>query len=1034
ASFFPVVRLPESALASNPPPAPESGEVLTPVQAASKAGQKVTVQLRAQGGGTNKEFVELYSEPSWDREGNMFVRFPESTRKKYQEIGIPDVGRHFSRKLIRVSGTVTILRFDTRTFPCIGIDDPGQIKEPPWPAVAASSRPAPNRTAGWDRLVDPDGDCQFREDNGKLTITFPRNKRYDLTIERGKMNAPRLLRDLEGDFTAEVHVSGFPEKGLQAAGLLLMVDDQTYLRLERGRFGTDAVRFWELRRDGKRVLSQGIEKISAVEGYVRLERRGGQLFGFLSDDGEKWTELKPFDIDLPRKVQIGVAAISMASTSFAPTFDRFQFKQGKGEMGRIDKWLAPTATGSSSKLAWQPPVDPDGDCQFKEADGKLTITVPAKSHVLHLGANGMNSPRLLREVEGDFTAQVRVGGDFTPAADSTNGAKFSWIGAGLLLWVNDNTFLRLERAGWYERKPSTLYANWEVREDGKLKEVQHNFPSLSAAETYLRLERRGKQILASYSEDGQKWSNVKPLDMELPAKVKIGVLAGSTTSRTFAPTFDQFQLKKGQDAMVRIDNWLTPARVVVQPPPPPPPPPPPRRRPRRQPVPDAAAVEAAVKDIRARHKEEYTNQRNKLFSVLFNEINTARNDPPRHFALLRELRDTSAEDNVRGGISQARRMAHDFDVDPVEMQCVALETAMKSGRSQAVDLVEVGLPLVDQAVGLENYDISARLVKDLRISAGKARLDATFSKTAESVLKRAENAKQEHGKLQADLRTLEADPDDAKANLAVGKFHCAARDDWEEGLPMLARGSDAALKALAEKDLANPEDPDEQVKLAGDWRKYAGAPTNTRSLKLACQKRAHHWYQIAAVRLKGPKLKSVQQSMASLAKTVPDLQNPWWPFGIYFRPQPTLTSDGYLPLRPPHSIVTRQYYRGAIDITVVARSLKTELNILIGAGGRLIIGQQFNRNGDHLRIHRPDAMPEFFGSQALDKPVTLPATRPFAIRWQIAPAGMKVWLDDELLFEETHDYDLSTKYPVSIHCNSAPVEVKSATIRPGPKK
>src|SRR5262249_25602375 len=51
------------------PTSPESVQVLTPVQAASKAGQKVTVQLRVQGVGNNGEFAELYSEPVWDREG-----------------------------------------------------------------------------------------------------------------------------------------------------------------------------------------------------------------------------------------------------------------------------------------------------------------------------------------------------------------------------------------------------------------------------------------------------------------------------------------------------------------------------------------------------------------------------------------------------------------------------------------------------------------------------------------------------------------------------------------------------------------------------------------------------------------------------------------------------------------------------------------------------------------------------------------------------------------------------------------------------
>jgi tetratricopeptide (TPR) repeat protein len=117
-------------------PEPSKVEILTPAQAADKVRKKVTVQFRVQlTGGNPAGFAELYSEPAWDRPGNFFIRFPESTRQKFQKLGIPDVARHFHRKLIRVTGTVTILRFDAGSFPCIVIDDPDQIliPDPPKP-------------------------------------------------------------------------------------------------------------------------------------------------------------------------------------------------------------------------------------------------------------------------------------------------------------------------------------------------------------------------------------------------------------------------------------------------------------------------------------------------------------------------------------------------------------------------------------------------------------------------------------------------------------------------------------------------------------------------------------------------------------------------------------------------------------------------------------------------------------------------------------------------------------------------------------
>jgi len=376
-------------------------------------------------------------------------------------------------------------------------------------------------------------------------------------------------------------------------------------------------------------------------------------------------------------------------------------------------------------------------------------------------------------------------------------------------------------------------------------------------------------------------------------------------------------------------------------------------------------------------------------------------------------------------------MAQFFDVDLLEMKCAALETSLRAGR-QASEIVEAGLPLLDQAVGEENYGVVARLVKDLRISATNARLDAARRQTAERVLAQAENAKQEHDKLKTDLKTLADNPNDAKANLAVGKFHCVARGDWEEGLPLLARGSDAALKALAEKDLTNPAEPDAQIALGDDWRKYAGQ-ANSKSLKAACQKRACSWYQQAAAHLKGAKLKNVQQSIAALAKALPELQNPWWQFGTYSASTPDMAT-GYLRVQPPNSIATRQCYRGPLDITVVARSMKTDLNISMGTGGRLTIGQNFNGNSDRLQIFRPDGATESFGSQAVEKAITLPANSAFTIRWQVTTTGMKVWLDGEVVFEETREFDRGAKNPVQIHCGAAPIELKSVVVRRGPDK
>ena len=52
---------------------------------------------------------------------------------------------------------------------------------------------------GWGRPVDPDGDCAFNVDNDGMTIRVPGTP-HDLSIELNRMNAPRVLQDVDGRF------------------------------------------------------------------------------------------------------------------------------------------------------------------------------------------------------------------------------------------------------------------------------------------------------------------------------------------------------------------------------------------------------------------------------------------------------------------------------------------------------------------------------------------------------------------------------------------------------------------------------------------------------------------------------------------------------------------------------------------------------------------------------------------------------------------------------------------------------------------
>ena len=63
-------------------------------------------------------------------------------------------------------------------------------------------------------------------------------------------------------------------------------------------------------------------------------------------------------------------------------------------------------------------TDPDKDCEVRLSGDKLSITVPATNHDLS-PARGLNAPRVLKKVNGDFIVQVKLTADFKPGATST---------------------------------------------------------------------------------------------------------------------------------------------------------------------------------------------------------------------------------------------------------------------------------------------------------------------------------------------------------------------------------------------------------------------------------------------------------------------------------------------------------------------------------------------------------------------------------------------------------------------------------------
>jgi regulation of enolase protein 1 (concanavalin A-like superfamily) len=219
------------------------------------------------------------------------------------------------------------------------------VLAPAW-AAAKPLRPNPERELlekHWGLAVDPERDSTFRADRDGLRITVPGKPRV-MSVEIGKTNAPRVLREIVGDFSVEVKVSGaFPADArcliegrwpYHGAGLLVWQDEKNYVRLERAHMHLPSGLWrcypgWELRQDGKMVRgwqpSDGLLD-EAKAAYFRIARSAGVLTGSYSQDGKDWRELPQLQIDFGKQVRVGVEALQNTPTGFEALFEGFKFR------------------------------------------------------------------------------------------------------------------------------------------------------------------------------------------------------------------------------------------------------------------------------------------------------------------------------------------------------------------------------------------------------------------------------------------------------------------------------------------------------------------------------------------------------------------------------------------------------------------------------------------------------------------------------------------------------------------------------------
>jgi regulation of enolase protein 1 (concanavalin A-like superfamily) len=199
------------------------------------------------------------------------------------------------------------------------------------PAPVYKPRLSAGWKTGWDKPYDPVGDCRFRCDEDRLTVTIPQGKSHNLALATDDLNAPHMLRAVEGDFVLQVRVTGdFSQTSggnSCGAGILMRVGQKVWV-VKREGVTTQGERddnFWAYYYDsnGAAATCRCTSLPASQIAYIRLERRKDRLLMTASDDGTEWKSMNTFGevYKLPPTVIVGIVAEASKDAAFQVVFD-----------------------------------------------------------------------------------------------------------------------------------------------------------------------------------------------------------------------------------------------------------------------------------------------------------------------------------------------------------------------------------------------------------------------------------------------------------------------------------------------------------------------------------------------------------------------------------------------------------------------------------------------------------------------------------------------------------------------------------------
>jgi regulation of enolase protein 1 (concanavalin A-like superfamily) len=189
----------------------------------------------------------------------------------------------------------------------------------------------------WGDSIDPRGDCVFIEGPDRFTIQVPPGVYQLFPGQDGNFDAPRLVQNVDGDFSLVVKVEPFELQGespegrkksaYQGAGLVVWHDSNNWIRTlwsQRPPVGANPFEHTHV-QEGGITLRDAIRDLKPGQQYLNLERNGKTFRVRWGTDGKTWDPFVALPaVDFPQKLRVGLLAVNESTAGFAPQFEAYR--------------------------------------------------------------------------------------------------------------------------------------------------------------------------------------------------------------------------------------------------------------------------------------------------------------------------------------------------------------------------------------------------------------------------------------------------------------------------------------------------------------------------------------------------------------------------------------------------------------------------------------------------------------------------------------------------------------------------------------